>query len=203
MSISTGTTEKSRELARHQVRLEVLMTHAELVELAATWLRNTRRCGVVLTERGDVGRADALGWMRTGHAPYCILVECKRSVSDFKADRYKLCRQDHDWHGIGDERYYFTPSGLLRPEQLPAGWGLLEWDGRIVRRTVKSRSVPVGRLMAAMTENQILIRELRAYQAQGIRYLTFKEQAEALAQRRTDREEVLHAMAAYPLEFIA
>ena len=32
------------------------------------------------------------------------------------------------------ERFYLTPPRLLRPEELPAGWGLLELRGRGVAR---------------------------------------------------------------------
>ena len=28
------------------------------------------------------------------------------------------------------ERFYLTPPGLLRPEEVPVGWGMLEWRGR-------------------------------------------------------------------------
>lgn len=146
------------------------MTHAELVDIAVRWLKDGRKCGVVLRERGVVGRADALGWHKLSSAPQCILVECKRSVSDFKADKGKVCRMDDEWHGIGDERYFFTPVGLLAGRALPPGWGLIEWDGRRAIVTVKSRKVPFARLQSTMAERDILLRELRIYHAQGISY---------------------------------
>ena len=30
-------------------------------------------------------------------------------------------------------RYYLAPKGVIKPEELPEGWGLLEWDGTIIR----------------------------------------------------------------------
>ena len=39
---------------------------------------------------------------------------------------------------MGCERYYLTPVGLLKPEELLAGWGLLEVHGREVAQVVAS-----------------------------------------------------------------
>ena len=36
--------------------------------------------------------------------------------------------------GVGCERYYLAPIGLIRTEELPAGWGLLEVCGRDIER---------------------------------------------------------------------
>jgi hypothetical protein len=32
--------------------------------------------------------------------------------------------------GMGCERFYLTPAGLISPNEIPAGWGLLEPRGR-------------------------------------------------------------------------
>lgn len=105
------------------------MTHAELVLRAARWLRNTKGCGVVLTERGvDHEHPDAIGW----RGAWSILVECKTSRSDFLADAKKPHRIESDL-GMGQERYYMTVPFLLDPLELPAGWGLLEVLERRVR----------------------------------------------------------------------
>jgi len=102
------------------------MTHAQLVDKAVTWLRRYR-CGVVLSEQACVSgeMPDAIGWKRACHS---VLVECKVTRSDFLADRAKPFRLKPA-HGVGCERYYFVPAGLIRPEELPAGWGLLEYRG--------------------------------------------------------------------------
>jgi hypothetical protein len=113
-----------------------LLTHADLVERAARWLRNTKRCGVVLTECSN-GReiADAMGWnMRQS-----LLVECKTSRADFLRDRHKPTRRIPEL-GCGNYRYYMTPRGLLRIEELPEKWGLLEIHGKIVRVVKKAES---------------------------------------------------------------
>jgi hypothetical protein len=105
------------------------MTHAQLVEKAVRWLRHYR-CGVVLSEQACVSgeMPDAIGWKRACHS---VLIECKITRSDFLVDRAKPFRLKPD-QGVGCERFYLVPVGLVRPEELPQGWGLLEQSrGRI------------------------------------------------------------------------
>jgi hypothetical protein len=99
------------------------MTHGQLVEMAVRWLRRYR-CGVVLSEQACVSgeMPDAIGWKRTCHS---VLVECKVTRSDFLADRGKPFRAKPE-QGVGCERFYLAPAGLVRREELPQGWGLLE-----------------------------------------------------------------------------
>jgi len=106
-----------------------LMTHAQLVEFAVRWLRSYR-CGVVLSEQACASgeMPDALGWKRACHS---VLVECKISRADFLADREKPFRQKPHI-GVGCERLYLVPKGMLRTEELPQGWGLLELHNRKV-----------------------------------------------------------------------
>jgi hypothetical protein len=103
------------------------MTHSQLVEKAVRWLRRYR-CGVVLSEQACVSgeMPDAIGWKRACHS---VLVECKVTRADFLADQVKPFRLKPE-QGVGMERFYLTPPGLLRPEEVPAGWGLLELRGR-------------------------------------------------------------------------
>lgn len=111
------------------------VTHAKLVELAVHWLRRYR-CGVVLSEQACISgeMPDAIGWKKACHS---VLVECKVSRADFLADREKPFRHKPET-GVGSERYYLTPKGLIRVEELPTGWGLLEVSGREVRRVKRS-----------------------------------------------------------------
>jgi hypothetical protein len=99
------------------------MTHAQLVENAVRWLRRYR-CGVVLSEQACASgeMPDAIGWKRACHS---VLVECKVTRSDFLADRAKPFRlKPHQ--GVGCERFYLAPAGLIQCGELPIGWGLLE-----------------------------------------------------------------------------
>jgi hypothetical protein len=103
--------------------------HHTLVQHAVRWLRNSRRCGVVLAEAsGGHYEPDAIGWTNEGF--HNIVVECKRSRSDFRADRKKLIHNDAvtDLYP-GHERIYFTPKGLVKAEEVPEGWGLVELRG--------------------------------------------------------------------------
>jgi hypothetical protein len=111
------------------------VTHAKLVALAVRWLRRYR-CGVVLSEQALVSgeMPDAIGWKKACHS---VLVECKVSRADFLADRDKPFRQQPET-GVGSERYYLAPRGLIRAEELPAGWGLLEVRGREIERAKPS-----------------------------------------------------------------
>jgi len=103
------------------------MTHAQMVQKAVEWLR-AYRCGVILSEQACASgeMPDAIGWKGACHS---VLIECKISRADFLADREKPFRQKAHL-GMGCERFYLTPAGLLRPEELPAGWGLLECRNR-------------------------------------------------------------------------
>lgn len=107
--------------------------HAGLVARAARWLRNSRGMSVVLT-RGSVcatEQPDALGWNGLGGS---ILVECKTNRADFFRDAAKPFRR-FPTAGVGNLRYYLVPPGLVRPEEVPEGWGLLEClPARIVER---------------------------------------------------------------------
>ena len=111
------------------------MTHAQLVNLAVAWLRRYR-CGVVLSEQACASgeMPDAIGWKGTCRS---VVVECKISRADFLADRLKPFRQNPGI-ALGCERFFLAPSGLITPQELPPGWGLLECAGRKVELRVKS-----------------------------------------------------------------
>lgn len=106
----------------------VSMTHAELVERASKWLSTYNgkagdyRCGVVLSEyscmSGEI--PDVIGFSSNKSS---VLIECKISKSDFKADQYKYHR--HSIQRLGNLRYYLVPAGLITSEETPEGWGLL------------------------------------------------------------------------------
>ena len=141
------------------------MTHGDLVQVAARWLRNTRKCGVVLVERGTWEIPDAIGW--GPHPATCVLVEVKVSRSDFLAD----AKKPHRIHpgALGRERWYLAPSGLLHPEDIQKPWGLLAWTGKVCRVLVRPELLPDD-LASVEHERRLALSELRNYQAQGIMY---------------------------------
>lgn len=166
------------------------MLHADLVKIAARWLRNTKRCGVVLTEHhgGTLEHPDAIGFIG---GMWSIQVECKVSLSDFRADAKKNGRRFDATTGEyrqAAERYYLTPVGLVSANALPLGWGLLEFDGKRVNVKKPAEKLPKNE---SVWRNEVtrLYMELRRYQAQGIRYLTIREQqAKLLTPARPDGE---------------
>jgi hypothetical protein len=120
------------------------MTHAQLVQKAVEWLR-AHRCGVVLSEQACLSgeMPDAIGWKRACHS---ILIECKVSRPDFLADREKLFRLKPEI-GVGCERFYLASAGLVRPEEMPTGWGLLEYRNRkveLVRASARNLRTTIG-----------------------------------------------------------
>lgn len=139
------------------------MTHGQLVEKAVAWLR-TYRCGVVLSEQACVSgeMPDAIGWKRRNHS---VLVECKVSRADFLADREKPFRGNAAL-GLGCERFYLVPAGLICAEELPAGWGLLEYYNRKIEmvkssaknlRSAKGLSYEMNLLLASLRRVEIRI----------------------------------------------
>jgi hypothetical protein len=139
------------------------MTHAQLVEKAVEWLR-AYRCGIVLSEQACVSgeMPDAIGWKRASHS---VLIECKLSRADFLADRGKPFRQKQEL-GLGCERFYLTPPGLLQIKELPAGWGLLEIRKRKVEvlhrsardlRTASGLAYEMNLLLASLRRVEIRI----------------------------------------------
>ncbi len=99
-------------------------THKEGVKRVAAWLRNTKRMAVVMSERvvtASTETPDAIGWYSHGGS---ILVEVKVSRADFLADRAKIFRREEE-QGVGQLRYFAAPAGVLKPEDMPDGWGLL------------------------------------------------------------------------------
>jgi hypothetical protein len=122
---------------------DIPMTHAVLVGRAVRWLRNTMRCQAVLREFHCATDEipDAIGW-RYARA---IVVECKTSVADYYADRQKPAFRAGRL--IGWKRYYLTRVGLIDPvaNTLPSGFGLLEYDGRIVNVRVQAQPREVDR----------------------------------------------------------
>lgn len=112
-----------------------IMTHAQLVRMGEQWLRTRYRCGIVLSEQSCASgeTPDVIGWKGKNRS---VLIECKISRGDFLCDREKPYRKDPT-QGMGCERFYLVPAGLITSQDLPKGWGLLEAKAREVRLTVK------------------------------------------------------------------
>lgn len=95
------------------------MTHKELVQLGAQYMRRTMRCSPVATERRTMATnevPDIIGWqMQSGHNrvrnnPFyfldSILIEVKASSADFLQDKKKPHRQHGNVIGVGRCRVF-------------------------------------------------------------------------------------------------
>lgn len=135
------------------------MTHAQLVRLAEQWLRRRYRCGIVLSEQSCAGgeTPDVIGWKGKCRS---VLVECKISRADFLADREKPFRRDPS-QGMGCERFYLAPAGLIQKSELPQGWGLLECKGREIAIACKPARRNQRSETGLMWEMNLLLASLR------------------------------------------
>lgn len=111
--------------------------HYSLCLEGAKWLRSRKNhegwqspWKYVWVEPGLVGENPDI-WAYNGERTICV--EVKVSHADFLADRRKWCRSDENARKVGSYRYYLAPRGVISPDELPEGWGLLEWDGTETR----------------------------------------------------------------------
>jgi len=134
-------------------------SHALLVEKAVEWLRTRYRCGVILSEQycstGEV--PDAIGWKKQSRS---VVVECKVSRADFLADRNKSFRQRPE-EALGCERFYLAPAEMILPDELPNGWGLLEYARREVRLVKKPIRKSQRSEIGLMKEMNLLLASLK------------------------------------------
>lgn len=150
-----------------ELRLPTL--HDALVLRADRWLYS-QGCSIVIRDpfrTWNTEQPDAIGW----RTDVSILVEVKTSRADFLADQKKGFRINSE-RGMGDWRFYMCPPGIISPEDLPSGWGLLWASDNIVRRIHgfphKSRwgeKQPFSGNKA--NENTILTSALRRLNAKG------------------------------------
>lgn len=148
-------------------------THAELVERAEAYLWSAG-CGLVLREFGTLYTSeipDVIGWRAT----ISMVIECKASRSDFLADARKPFRATPE-AGMGNWRFYLTPPYLVQPQELPAGWGLLEVRGRRIycvhgqppgNTRLESRAPFQGTRVNLQAERQVLYSALRRLTKRG------------------------------------
>ena len=133
--------------------------HAQLVARAIEWLRRRYKCGIILSEQycatGEV--PDVIAWKG-----FCksVLVECKVTRADFVADATKPFRQKQE-EGMGSQRIYMAPEGMIRVDELPKHWGLVELKGREVRMTVKPGRADLRSEVGLMKEMNLLLASLR------------------------------------------
>ncbi len=114
--------------------------HDTLVKAARVWLE-AQGCRVVATEfASSVSETpDAIGWRNDGR---CIVVECKVSRADFRANNKKA--HERGDFAVGDERWFLVPGGMVDKSEVPEGWGCLEY-----KKSAHSRGYFCKKLVAA------------------------------------------------------
>ncbi len=126
------------------------LTHSELCTLAYRWLLSKRGgCAVAVVEP-CASVPDAIGWTRFG---YTVVVEAKRSLSDYTADGKKT---SHLADLVpGHRRWYITPAGMVPRSGLRPGWGLLEVRNGRVR--VAHQAPDVAPSIGSMRESTAIL----------------------------------------------
>lgn len=139
--------------------------HYDLCLLGAKWLRSRRNVEwcegqwkYVAVEVCVNGCENPDIWAFNGWST--IVVEVKTSRSDFFNDKKKPWHQAGMEHTLaGNYRYYLTPKGLLREEDLPSGVGLLEYDGKVIVRVVRAKRHEISNHADGIIMASILRRE--------------------------------------------
>lgn len=176
------------------------MTHEDLVVRAEDWLKRMG-CGITFreyatnTHSGEI--PDAIGWR--DHGDISIVVECKVSRSDFLADRGKPFRQQPET-GMGNWRFYLCPKGLIQPDEVPAGWGLLWVSGKTIRscKRMPQNSADWANppfKAARLDETRVLVSALRRLHIRGV----FERVYDRLSVNKSDDVEGLNSVANLPI----
>ena len=156
------------------------ITHEELVELGRAWLiKPYAQCAdyghygcAVITEitcntwGGE--QPDVLGFNLS--RSQSILIECKASLSDFRADKKKIFRENPEF-GIGSQRWFLAPAGIIPIGELPEKWGLLELVGKKIK-VVKNAELQIRNYDSEMT---ILLSTMRRLNIQPDDHISIKK----------------------------
>lgn len=153
-----------------------IYTHDELVDKAAQYLRRTN--ALVLTEMSGGGgeEADAIAWGANGLS---TLIECKATRSDFLSDRHKRFRK-YPAKGMAAIRFYLANKSIIRVDELPLNWGLIEPSGRGVRVLVYAKPQAYHSRSETMTLISV-IRRIGQNAPQGISVKSYTYQTKCKA----------------------
>lgn len=127
--------------------------HRKLVEIAYRWVLANCSVGVAFKEikslSGEI--ADVIAFGGSGHS---ILIEVKTSRSDFLSDKKKPHRKNPS-EGMGTQRFYCCPEGLIKKEELPHGWGLIYVNAKGKARRVFSPYIGnIGERLHGLEKNK-------------------------------------------------
>lgn len=142
------------------------MTHKELVDIGAKWLKNHRnninlRCNYVVTEFMTTApeRPDIFGLAGSSST---VCIEVKVSRSDFLRDAKKRHRKYTK--GIGSRRFYLCPESMIKEHEVPPRVGLLYYNNNTQKITgIKNSSyfhLEEREIISEMTIMYSIIRRL-------------------------------------------
>lgn len=175
--------------------MEYFPSHQELVDRSVQWLKTNPKykCRIVLSEvyTNIKETPDVIGFSKTGRS---VLIECKASRSDFLSDKKKPFRKKAST-GIGAERFYACPRGLIHESEVPSDWGLI-W---IYENQIRIKVRPKVQKFSKDNERKFLISVLAkldflkplddslAEYTQGFKTAAGKKQAKRSAKRKRRR----------------
>lgn len=144
--------------------------HYELCKLGARLIRSRknptlpydRPCLYSTVELVCCGAELTDVWGTTGDCT--VIIEVKTNRSDFLADKRKYARSKQAEvlnHQIGNYRYYLCPTGVIKEDDLPDNWGLLEYDGKKIHRVKMATKVESSLPMELLHISSIMRRILK------------------------------------------
>lgn len=98
-------------------------THKEVVNIAYKWVLKNGSCGIAFKEL-DCAGSNEIPDVIAFSSWHSVMIEVKVTRSDFLCDKNKSFRKNPA-EGMGGMRYYCCPTGLIKKEELPTGWGLI------------------------------------------------------------------------------
>lgn len=127
---------QERKRKREERSAKIKQTHAlhqKLIKLGADFIMKNpptkgnmycSKCNIIVTEITTFAseKPDVLGFANDTNT---VMLEAKISRADFLKDAKKPFRKEPET-GMGNFRLYITPIGLIKPEELPEKWGLIE-----------------------------------------------------------------------------
>jgi len=147
------------------------MTHKELIECGYKWCLN--KCAFAFKDLVTAGSEvpDVIGFNSSGS----FLLEAKTTKADFLREQKEKWVRKNPQYGMGDWRFYITKKGLLKKEDLPEMWGLIEVNDKGKAR-IKYNPFGKGNIYSHWTKNekndyaerQMMFSALRRIQEQGL-----------------------------------
>ena len=131
--------------------MEKKLTHHEICLVVANLLKKgVKSAGIPpmslrAVELSDITTCtyeapDVIAYRQNVKDNICMVFEIKVSRSDFKADAKKKCRGYAE--GMGVQRYFVVPEGLVSPDEVREGWGLLYLSNGSLTSMKKSKIFP-------------------------------------------------------------